>query len=306
MPIVRAFVSKAGVDIEIKDISLAARVLSAFSDFLDEHGRVDDALAELGDLVKFREANIIKLPNISASIPQLKAVIQELRSKGFNVPFYPDFPLNDKEKDIQARYNKVKGSAVNPVLREGNSDRRAPKAVKNYAKTNPHSMGDWASDSRTHVSTMEEGDFFHNEKSLCLEKSTDVIVKLYSDDGSFLILKDSISLLSKEIIDVSVMRKRSLISFLEREIKAAKDLDILVSFHMKATMMKVSDPIIFSHVVSVFFKDLIQKHSSTFNELGVDFKNGFGDLIAKLNELSSEKEKKLRKILNWHLKIIQI
>ncbi len=293
LPIIKGFLSKAGVFLETKDISLAARVLAIFSDYLEENQKVEDALTELGELVSKKEANIIKLPNISASMPQLNATIQELQSKGFNIPSYPDSPKTDKEKEIQARYNKVKGSAVNPVLREGNSDRRAPKAVKNYARINPHQMGQWSSDSRTHVATMNDGDFFHNEKSVCVENDMQVRVELHKTDGSISVLKDSISLLAKEIIDSSVMSKKSLLLFLEKEIKDAKDSNILLSLHMKATMMKVSDPIIFSHAVGVFFKDLIKKHQVTFNELGVDFRNGFGDLVNKIQDLSYEKKQEI-------------
>ena len=293
LPIIKGFLSKAGVSVETKDISLAARVLAVFPDYLKENQRVEDALTELGELVSKKEANIIKLPNISASMPQLNATIQELQSKGFNIPSYPDSPKTDKEKEIQARYNKVKGSAVNPVLREGNSDRRAPKAVKNYAKINPHQMGQWSSESRTHVATMNNGDFFHNEKSVCVEDVTEVSIELHKYGGSISVLKESIPLLSKEVIDSSVMSKKSLLLFLEKEIKDAKDSNILLSLHMKATMMKVSDPIIFSHAVSIFFKDLIKKHQLTFNELGVDFRNGFGDLVNKIQELSSEKKQEI-------------
>ncbi len=293
LPIIKAFIGKAGVRLDTKDISLAARILSVFPDYLDKNQRVDDDLKELGELVTKKEANIIKLPNISASLPQLDAAIQELRSKGFNVPCYPYHPKTDEEKEIQARYNKVKGSAVNPVLREGNSDRRAPMAVKNYAKVNPHQMGQWSSDSRTHIATMNAGDFFHNEKSVCVENDTYARIELHKDDGSILVLKDDLSLISQEIIDSSVMSKKSLLSFLETEIKDAKDSNILLSLHMKATMMKVSDPIIFSHVVSVYFKDLIKKHQVTLNELGVDFKNGFGDLVNKINSLPSKKKQEI-------------
>ena len=293
LPIISAFTLKAGIEIETKDISLAARVLAAFPDYLEKNQRVDDALSELAELVIKREANIIKLPNISASVPQLNAAIQELQLKGFNIPSYPESPKTDEEKEIQARYNKVKGSAVNPVLREGNSDRRAPKAVKNYAKINPHQMGQWSSDSRTHVATMNDGDFFHNEKSVCIEKDTQVRVELHKTNGAISVLKDAISLLKQEIIDASVMSKKSLLSFLEKEIKDAKDSNILLSLHMKATMMKVSDPIIFSHVVHVFFKDLIKKHESVLNELGVDFRNGFGDLVSKMQELPSDKKQEI-------------
>ncbi|MFQ3332375.1 MAG: isocitrate dehydrogenase [Thalassomonas sp.] len=289
LPIVNAFAAQAGVNVETKDISLAARVLSAFPEYLQEEQRVNDALAELGGLVKKPEANIIKLPNISASVPQLIAVIEELQGKGYAIPSYPDAPENEKEKEVQSRYDKIKGSAVNPVLREGNSDRRAPKAVKNYAKVNPHSMGVWSADSKSHVATMTSGDFFHNEKSVCVESATDVKIELFVADGSTTTLKARTRLLTKEIIDATVMSKKALLSFLESEIKDAKQQGILLSLHMKATMMKVSDPIIFNHVVRVFFKNLVVKHEVTFKELGVDFKNGFGDLIAKLQNTSAEK-----------------
>ncbi len=294
LPIVNAFVKNADVEIETKDISLAARVLALFPEYLEENQRVNDALSELGELVRNPEANIIKLPNISASVPQLVSTIKELQVKGFNIPNYPADAKTDEEKEVQIKYNKVKGSAVNPVLREGNSDRRAPKAVKNYAKINPHSMGEWSSDSKTHVATMSEGDFHHNEKSVCVENATDVKIELFTNEGST-VLKESTPLLAKEIIDTSVMSKRSLLSFLDREIKDAKDSNILLSLHMKATMMKVSDPIIFAHAVNVFFADLIVKHQDTFNELGVDFKNGFGDLINKLQNKSSEKREEIEK-----------
>ena len=295
LPIVNAFASKAGVEVETKDISLASRVLSIFPEYLKEEQRVNDALAELGGLVKNPEANIIKLPNISASVPQLVDVITELQSKGFNIPSYPDNPKTDKDKEIQKRYNKVKGSAVNPVLREGNSDRRAPKAVKNYAKVNPHSMGEWSSDSKSHIATMTEGDFFHNEKSICVEKATDVKIELFENNGNVTILKESTPLLSKEIIDASLMSKKSLLSFLEREIKEAQETGILLSLHMKATMMKVSDPIIFGHAVNVYFADLISKHEITFNDLSVDFKNGFGDLITKIQNLPTDKKQEIER-----------
>ena len=293
LPIVNAFVKNAGVELETKDISLAARVLSLFPEFLKEEQRVSNALAELGELVKLPEANIIKLPNISASVPQLVAVISELQSKGFNIPSYSDNPKTDKEKEIQIRFNKVKGSAVNPVLREGNSDRRAPKAVKNYAKINPHSMGEWSADSKSHVATMSDGDFFHNEKSVCINVATDVKIEIFEKNGTITVLKEGTPLLSGEIIDASLMSKKALLSFLEREIKDAKDSGILLSLHLKSTMMKVSDPIIFAHAVRTFFKGLISKHDTTFHELGVDFKNGFGDLISKLQNTSSQKREEI-------------
>jgi isocitrate dehydrogenase len=289
LPIINAFASSAGVNIETKDISLAARVLAVFPEYLSEEQKVNDALSELGDLAKKPEANIIKLPNISASIPQLTATIEELQGKGYAIPAYPHNPSSEKEKEIKARYDKVKGSAVNPVLREGNSDRRAPKAVKNYAKVNPHSMGAWSSDSKTHVASMQEGDFFHNEKSACINGDTSVKIALHAADGSVTTLKESTSLLDKEIIDASVMSKKALLSFLAAEIKDAKEQNILLSLHMKATMMKVSDPIIFGYAVEVFFQDLIAKHQDTFSELGVNFRNGFGDLIDKMTQLSDDK-----------------
>jgi len=290
LPIINSFVSTANIDIETKDISLAARVLAIFPEYLDEDQKKNDALAELGELVKKPEANIIKLPNISASVPQLITTIEELQSKGFQIPSYNENPQSDEEKKNQARYNSVKGSAVNPVLREGNSDRRAPKAVKNYAKVNPHSMGEWSPGSRTHIATMKSGDFHHNEKSVCLKDRNDVKILHLLNDGSQVVLKESVSLLANEIIDASIMSKRSLIDFLKKEINDAKETGILLSLHMKATMMKVSDPIIFGHAVSIFFADLLQKHNDILNELGVDFKNGFGDLVEKIKTLPSIKK----------------
>ncbi len=298
LPIINAFVSKAGIEIETKDISLASRILAIFPEYLDEDQRVDDTLAELGQLVKRQEANIIKLPNISASTPQLIAAIEELQSKGYHIPSYPEDPINDKERNIQSRYNKVKGSAVNPVLREGNSDRRAPKAVKNYASINPHSMGEWSSESLTHVATMSHGDFHNNEKSVCMDRATNVSIKLFTSNGDVIILKENLALLENEVIDASVMSKKALLSFLQQEIKDAKESGILLSLHMKATMMKVSDPIIFSHVVNTFFTNLFEKHKLTFDELGVDVKNGFGDLIDKINTLSKNKKLEIEADIN--------
>ena len=294
LPIINSFVSKANIEFESKDISLAARVLAAFPEFLDNDQIVDDSLAELGELVNLPEANIIKLPNISASVPQLISTISELQEKGFNVPSYFHNPSNNQEREINLRYNKIKGSAVNPVLREGNSDRRAPKAVKNYAKVNPHLMGAWNSDSKTHIATMKSGDFHHNEKSVCVDHSTNVKIQHFSNDGNITLLKENISLLEYEIIDASVMSKKKLISFLEKEIKEAKETGILLSLHLKATMMKVSDPIIFGHVVSIFFSDLVVKHKNILSELGVDFKNGFGDLVDKINSLSKDKKSEIQ------------
>ena len=298
LPIVKAFTSSSNILIETRDISLAGRILSLFPECLNEDQKVADDLAELGKLVKNPEANIIKLPNISASVPQLIAAIQELQSKGYNIPDFPKEPVTEEEKIILSKYNKVKGSAVNPVLREGNSDRRAPKAVKNYAKNNPHSMGKWSSDSKTHVATMEKGDFMHNEKSITIQKADTVSIVFSDDNGNETVLKNSIPLLEREVIDAAVLNKRELLIFLESQINDAKEKDILFSLHMKATMMKVSDPIIFGHAVRVFFKDLFTKHHNTFKEIGVNVNNGFGDLVTNLSKLTdpTKKEEILRDI----------
>jgi isocitrate dehydrogenase len=293
LPIVQAFTAPSGVTIETKDISLAARILATFPDYLTDDQRVSDALAELGVLAKTPEANIIKLPNISASVPQLKAAIEELQSLGFAIPDYPENPSTDKDKDIQKRYGKVKGSAVNPVLREGNSDRRAPKAVKNYARKNPHSMGAWASDSETHVATMEAGDFAHNEKSVTVSEATSVKIEFTDANGSTTVLKENTPLLKDEIIDATVMNKKALIAFLDEQINDAKEKNVLFSLHMKATMMKVSDPIIFGHAVRVFFKDVFTKHQTILEEIGVDVNNGFGNLLSKLEELPADKRSEI-------------
>ncbi|MFC7338570.1 NADP-dependent isocitrate dehydrogenase [Haloferula chungangensis] len=290
LPIIRKFTASSGINVETRDISLAGRILSQFPDFLKDDQRVADALAELGELAKTPEANIIKLPNVSASVPQLKACIAELQSQGYALPNFPDEPSTDAEKDIRGRYDKVKGSAVNPVLREGNSDRRAPKAVKEYAKANPHRMGAWSKDSKTKVATMGENDFASNEKSVTLEEATTFKIEFVAEDGSVTTLKDSAPLLEGEILDATVMRKAALISFLGEQIARAKEEGILFSLHMKATMMKVSDPIIFGHCVRVFFRDLLTKHGADIDALGVDFNNGFGDLISKLDQLPADKK----------------
>ncbi|WP_435255191.1 NADP-dependent isocitrate dehydrogenase [Tenacibaculum sp. A30] len=290
LPIVKAFTKSSNIEIETKDISLAGRILANFSSYLTKEQQVEDALAFLGDLATKPEANIIKLPNISASVPQLKAAIKELQALGYALPDYPEEATTDEEKAVLARYNKVKGSAVNPVLREGNSDRRAPKAVKNYAKKNPHSMGAWSADSKTHVSTMTSGDFAHSEKSVTVPNATDVQIVHTDANGNKTVLKEKVSLLAEEVIDASVMSKKALLTFLEEQVKDAKDKGVLFSLHMKATMMKVSDPIIFGHAVRVFFKDLYAKHSQTFKEIGVDVNNGFGNLISNLEELSADKK----------------
>ena len=291
LPIVKAFTSSSNILIETRDISLAGRILSLFPECLNEEQKIADDLAELGKLVKNPEANIIKLPNISASVPQLIAAIQELQSKGYNIPDFPKEPVTEEEKIILSKYNKVKGSAVNPVLREGNSDRRAPKAVKNYAKNNPHSMGKWSSDSKTHVATMEKGDFMHNEKSTTIQKADTVSIVFSDVNGNETVLKSSIPLLDREVIDAAVLNKKELLIFLQSQIKDAKEKDILFSLHMKATMMKVSDPIIFGHAVRVFFKDLFTKHQDTFKEIGVNVNNGFGDLVTNLSKLTDPTKK---------------
>ena len=293
LPIIKAFTSSSHIDFETKDISLAARILATFSDILPKEQQVDDALTQLGELAKKPEANIIKLPNISASVPQLVAAIEELQALGYDLPNYPETSTTKQNKDILARYNKVKGSAVNPVLREGNSDRRAPKAVKNYAKKNPHSMGAWSSDSKTHVATMSEGDFAHNEKSITIEKATSVSIVHTDSNGYKTILKDAISLLDKEIIDATTMSKKALLSFLEAEVADAKENGTLFSLHMKATMMKVSDPIIFGHAVKVFFKDIFNKYDDVLQDIGVTINNGFGNLLSSLVELPQETRKEI-------------
>jgi isocitrate dehydrogenase len=295
LPIVKAFTKTSNIAIEVKDISLASRILANFPEYLTEDQKVEDALTVLGDLAKQPEANIIKLPNISASVPQLKAAISELQSLGYKLPNYPEEVITDEQKAVLECYNKVKGSAVNPVLREGNSDRRAPKAIKNYARKNPHSMGVWNADSKTHVATMKHGDFAHNEKSITLEKETNINIIHVASDGSRSVLKNNLSILSKEIIDASVMNKKALLSFLKEQIDDANKQNILLSLHMKATMMKVSDPIIFGLAVKTYFKEVFEKHAATFNTIGVDVNNGFGNLLASLEAVSKEKKTEILK-----------
>ena len=290
LPIVKAFTKSSGIAIETRDISLATRIISIFPDFLKEDQQAPNDLMELGEMAKSPDANIIKLPNISASIPQLKEAISELQGKGYALPNYPDEPTNDAEKDIKSRYDKIKGSAVNPVLREGNSDRRAPRAVKNYAKKNPHKMGAWSADSKTHVATMGAGDFQSNEKSVTINAATSVKIELVKKDGATNILKDAVALLEGEIIDATVMNKKALVAFLEKQVAEAKETGVLFSLHMKATMMKVSDPIIFGHAVKAFFKDVFAKHGETLNSLGVNVNNGLDNLLSKLNELPADKK----------------
>ena len=290
LPIVKAFTKSSNIEIEVKDISLAGRILANFSDMLPEEQRVEDALAFLGELATKPEANIIKLPNISASVPQLKAAIKELQALGYALPDYPEDVTTDEDKAVLARYNKVKGSAVNPVLREGNSDRRAPKAVKNYAKKNPHSMGAWSADSKTHVATMDANDFAHSEKSVTVPAATDVQIVHTDANGTKTVLKEKVSLLAGEVIDASRMSKKALLAFLDEQVQDANEQGILFSLHMKATMMKVSDPIIFGHAVRTFFKDVFAKHGETFEKIGVDVNNGFGNLLSNLEEVSAEKK----------------
>lgn len=287
-PILKAYLGAGGVEIDTADISLAGRIIARFPDYLQEEQRIPDALANLGELAKRPEANIIKLPNISASIPQLKAAIKELQSKGYAVPDYPEEPANDEERTIKATYDKIKGSAVNPVLREGNSDRRAPRAVKEYAKKNPHSMGAWSSDSQSHVATMGAGDFRSNEKSLTVSEAGDVRIEFVDESGTVTVLKEKVSLLAGEVIDATAMSKKALLSFLEAQVADAKASGVLFSLHMKATMMKVSDPIIFGHAVTVFFKEVFEKHAAVLDEIGVDVRNGFGDLVSKIQGLPDD------------------
>ena len=302
LPIIEAFTKAAGVSLETRDISLAGRILSQFPDYLKEDQKVSDDLAELGELAKKPEANIIKLPNISASIPQLKNAIAELQGKGFAIPDYPDEPANDKEKEIKARYDKVKGSAVNPVLREGNSDRRAPKAVKNFAKKNPHSMGEWSSDSKTHVATMGEGDFRSNEKSMTMSADDTLKIEFSAEGGDKKTLKDNLKVLNGEVIDASVMSKKALLDFLRKEVKDAKEKDVLFSLHMKATMMKVSDPIIFGHAVEVFFEDVFEKYGKELEEAGADPNSGLGDVLNAIESLPEDKKKEIKSAIEKDLK----
>ncbi|MAE94570.1 MAG: isocitrate dehydrogenase (NADP(+)), partial [Deltaproteobacteria bacterium] len=288
LPIIRAFAAAAEVPVETCDISLVARLLAVFPERLSPEQRTPDGLAELGRLVKTPEANVIKLPNISASVPQLKAAIAELQAKGYALPDYPEEPETGEEREIKERYDRVKGSAVNPVLREGNSDRRAPRAVKEYARQNPHRMGAWTPDSRTHVSTMGRGDFRHNEKSVTVGTATTARIEHVAADGAVTPLREGLELLPGEVIDGTFMSHKALVAFLEEQIEDAKKQGVLFSLHMKATMMKVSDPIIFGHAVRVFFGEVFEKHSAALDELGVDVKNGFGDLLAKIAELSAD------------------
>ncbi|WP_462154459.1 NADP-dependent isocitrate dehydrogenase [Pseudoalteromonas piscicida] len=293
LPIIQAFTKPANIEVETRDISLAGRIIATFPKYLKEEQRIGDALAELGALAKTPEANIIKLPNISASIPQLRAAIKELQAKGYALPEYPSEAKTDEEADVKARYDKIKGSAVNPVLREGNSDRRAPTSVKGYARKNPHSMGAWSKDSQSYVASMSDGDFFGSEQSVTVAEATDVRIEHLAINGDITVLKQSTPLLAGEIIDASRMSVQALREFLAAQVQEAKDKGVLFSLHMKATMMKVSDPIIFGHAVKVFYKDVFEKHAATFAEIGVDASNGVGDVYSKIESLDDAKRKEI-------------
>lgn len=290
LPIIQAFTQTADIDVELSDISLAGRVIASFSAYLTADQQIEDTLAQLGALALKPEANIIKLPNISASTPQLKAVIKELQQKGYALADYPEEPANDEQKQLKAAYDNIKGSAVNPVLREGNSDRRAPAAVKNYVRKHPHGMGAWSSASKSHVTSMPDNDFFANEQSVTIVAAGNVCIELTDNAGNTTVLKERTPVLAGEVIDATVMNKKSLCRFIETEIEHAKQQGVLFSVHLKATMMKVSDPIIFGHFVSVFYKDVFEKHAAVFEQIGVDVKNGLGDIYSKINSLSADKQ----------------
>lgn len=293
LPIIQAFSGTAGITVETRDISLAGRIIASFPENLREDQRMTDDLTELGEIAKTPEANIIKLPNISASIPQLKAAIKELQGQGYNIPDYPDDPRNEQEKNIRARYDKIKGSAVNPVLREGNSDRRAPKAVKQYARKNPHSMGKWSASSRSHVSSMDKGDFYGSEKSITTRSAGPVKIEFISEAGEHTVLKEKTTLSEGEIIDAAVLSCNELKTFLEAQKEDAKKQDVLFSIHLKATMMKVSDPVIFGHAVKVFFAPVFKKHQAVFDELGINANNGLGDLLNVIQKLPEAKRREI-------------
>ena len=293
LPIIAAYTVAAGISVEMRDISLSARILANFPDFLSEEQRVSDALAELGDLAKKPEANIIKLPNISASIPQMKAAIAELQAQGYKLPDYQEEPSSDQEKSIKARYDKIKGSAVNPILREGNSDRRAATAVKQYAKSHPHRMGTWSADSKSVVSSMSGNDFFSNEKSVTVSAATTAKIELVTAEG-ITVLKDGLALQAGEILDGTFISVKALREFLAGEIAATKEAGTLFSLHLKATMMKVSDPIIFGHCVAVFYKAVFEKHADIIAKLEVDTNNGLGDLCAKIESLPADKKAEIK------------
>lgn len=295
LPIIQRFCASSKVTFELKDISLAGRILAAFPEWLSKEQQVKDDLDELGHLATTPEANIIKLPNISASVPQLKAAIVELQKQGYPLPPYPEAPVTEEEKAIKARYDKVKGSAVNPVLREGNSDRRAPKAVKAYAKTHPHSMGAWSKDSKTAVATMDEGDFYHNEQSVTLKAADTVRIELLTASGKTQLLKDNFPLQEGEIIDATVMSRKALLDFYKKQFARAKELGVLLSLHLKATMMKVSDPILFGYAVETFFEPLLSKYADTFKRLGVNTRNGFSDVLDRISSLPDAEKAAIEK-----------
>ncbi len=293
LPVIQIYCSVTGVEVELRDISLAGRIIATFTDFLKPGQCIEDALAELGRRTQDPLTNIIKLPNISASIPQMKAAIRELQEKGYELPDYPDEPSNEEQAEIKARYDRVKGSAVNPVLREGNSDRRAPPAVKAYARKHPHSMGAWSADSASHVTSMTHGDFFGNEQSTTVENECSLRIEHRADDGKVSVLKEGIPVSAGEVVDASFMSCKALRKFLTESVAAAKAEGVLFSLHLKATMMKVSDPIIFGHAVQVYFADLFEKHQALFDELGVDVNNGFGDLLARIADLPAERRREI-------------
>ncbi|PDT72941.1 NADP-dependent isocitrate dehydrogenase [Bradyrhizobium sp. C9] len=298
LPVVRAFAAPAGINVAVSDISVAARILGEFPEFLTEQQRVPDNLAELGRLTLLPGTNIIKLPNISASVAQLLAAIKELQAKGYNIPDYPGSPKSDEEKAIRARYAKCIGSAVNPVLREGNSDRRAPLAVKNYARKNPHSMAEWSQASRSHVSHMHHGDFYHGEKSVTLDRARDVRMELITKSGNTVVLKPKVSLQDREIIDSMFMSKKALLEFYEQQIEDAYKTGVMFSLHVKATMMKVSHPIVFGHCVKIFYRDAFEKHGELFDELGVNVNNGMVDLYNKIEALPQSKQDEIKRDLH--------
>ncbi|SEJ07266.1 isocitrate dehydrogenase [Azotobacter beijerinckii] len=293
LPIVKAFTESSGIAVETRDISLAGRIIATFPEYLGEGQRISDDLAELGKLATTPEANIIKLPNISASVPQLKAAIKELQQQGYKLPDYPEEPKSDKEKDVKARYDKIKGSAVNPVLREGNSDRRAPLSVKNYARKHPHKMGAWSADSKSHVAHMSDGDFYGSEKAALIDAAGSVKIELIAKDGSNTVLKEKTTVQAGEIIDSSVMSKNALRSFIAAEIEDAKSKGVLLSVHLKATMMKVSDPIMFGQIVTEFYKDALTKHADVLKQISFDVNNGIGDLYARIKTLPEAKQKEI-------------
>ena len=298
LPVIRTFAAPAGIEVATSDISLSGRILGEFPEFLTPEQQVPNHLADLGKLTLRPEANIIKLPNISASVAQLTAAIKELQDKGYKIPDYPENPKNDEEKAIKARYGKCLGSAVNPVLREGNSDRRAPKAVKEFARKNPHSMAEWSQASRSHVSHMHAGDFYHGEKSMTLDRARDVKMELITKSGKTIILKPKVSLLDREVIDSMFMSKKALLDFYEREIEDARKTGVMFSLHVKATMMKVSHPIVFGHCVKIFYKDAFEKHGDLFKELGVNVNNGMVDLYNKITKLPQSKQEEIKRDLH--------